>query len=787
MLYNYIRTAFRNFKRNSIISLINLFGLALGLATCLVAGLYIQNELKTDQFHRDVNSIFTATFDFDGYNITGSPYLLTETLEKHHSFVKETLRTSSIPTAVKIEEQLLTQEVLFADSNFFSFFTFPLQHGNEKQVLSSLNKIVISQRVADQYYKEKSVLGEIISIKLKNEFRDFAIAGIAAPIPEYSSMHFDFLIPLENLYIDDQNSKNEWFNFYTTSFVKVDSENVLTLKEHMPAFVDKYIDDKKNHPDMRIVLNSFAKHHLENGFHGGGLKAGRDVKGLYVFAGIAILILLLACFNFMNLTNAQSSKRFIEVGIRKVVGAGKVQLMRQFLTEALLMSFFAAIFSLGIAELGLLLLHNLLDANLSVFNQNQLDIYLGLFLISVVTGMLAGSYPAFVLANLNTLNTFKRHFKIGGDNLLTRSILSLQFALSIILIVCAIVMWKQQEYMLHKDLGYNKEQVLIVKVDPGDTATLDRLKNELLQIPEVINASKTSGLLTGGQNATFSSLPDGTKRFIFMQSIDEDYFATMEMKPIKGETFTGKKINDVSYIMANEALIRTFNLEDSIGLKLGGTIGWIKNPTVIGVVKDFHFNSLKAEIEPLMFLYNHPLNNFYIHIRLAPGKIAEGLSKVRALFQAVNTNSPFEYSFLDEDVAKQYEAEERWSRIITLATGMAIFLSVLGLLALAMFAAEQRRKEIGIRKVLGASLHQLIKLLSKSYLLLIAIAFVIAVPVSYYLISNYWLNNFLYRIDIGLFIYALTLVVVFLIAIIVIGSQTLKAALQNPTDVLKES
>jgi putative ABC transport system permease protein len=648
--------------------------------------------------------------------------------------------------------------------------------------------VIISEEIFKKYFEGENVIGHQIKIQLNNEWKDFAISGVVETPPSYSSLKFDFLLPLTQHPDVRAGIENDWGRFFFTSFLKVSPEKIPHLKEGMPAFILKHMPDARN-PDgtvsMNFALHPFRDHHLSEGFSGGGLIEGRSIKSLLVFIGIAAVILLLACLNFMNLTTAQSSKRVVEIGIRKVVGAAKSQLIPQFLFESFLISAFASIVALGIAELSLLIFRNLLGADLSVFSKNNTELYIGLAAVTTLTGLLAGIYPALVLSNLPTPQTFKRYFKIGGSNLITRSLLSFQFCLSIILIVCALVMWKQQRYLMNKDLGFNEEQILVIPFKPSDSSSLSLIKNELAKYPEVINTSKTSGAFTRGNNATLHTMPDKSRTFLYMQSIDEDYIETMQMKVVHGKSF-GETGNAPDMLMVNEALLKQLNLTDSIGVPLGQSIGFVEHPTIVGVVKNFHHAQLKHEISPIILFYNKPFDRSYLMIRLAQNEIAAGLKKVETLWERVNPDSPFEYSFLDEDIQKQYEQEQRWSKIITLATAMAIFLSILGLLGLAMFTAEKRKKEVGIRKVLGASVRQLFFLLSKTYLWLILTSFLIAAPAAYYIVNKYWLENFVYRINIDVSTYLVALVAVFSIAFIAIGSQVLRAAFQNPADTLKE-
>ncbi len=789
MVRSYTITALRNFRRNPLVSFINLFGLSLGLATCLVAGLFIKHELQADTFHKDLNSIYRATVQMKEYNMSGSPFAFGEAAPREFSQVSSSVRVSDQLSSVAIRDERFNSEVVFADANFFSFFTFPLLQGSSQKALSELQNIVISESMYQKYFEGQNVIGQSIQLQLNDQWKEFQISAIAKAPPYYSSIQFDFLVPLANHPQYKKVSSDPWGSFFYTTFLKVDQGKIETLEQAMPAFLAKHNPDALNSEGvstMNIKLAPFGRHHLSEGFPGGGLKQGRSSQSLWVFGGIALVILLLACFNFMNLTNAQSSRRAVEVGIRKVVGAGRAQLIPQFLFEAFIISAFAAILALGVAELCLLVFQDLFGASLSVFHIGNADILSGLIGITIIAGLLAGIYPALVLSNLPALQTFKRYFRIGGNNLVTRGILSFQFSLSIILIVCAIVMWRQQQYMMNKDLGYNKEQLLVVPFKSSDTSSVDFIKNEVLKLPQVVLASKTSGAFTRGNSATLQTLPDKSRFFIYMQSIDEDYIKTMEMEIVKGEGFSTTLRNDASKLMVNEALMKKLDLEDSIGVPLGRSIGHVDHPTVVGVVKDFHHSQLRYEIGPLMLLNSQRLEGSYLMIRLSQNKVSAGLKNVEAIWNKANPDSPFDYFFLDDDLRKQYESEQRWSKIISLATGMAIFLSILGLLGLAMFTAERRKKEVGIRKVLGASFQQLLMLLSKGYLWLILISFIVAAPVSYYIMTKYWLETFVYRISFEISIYLIAMVAVVLIAALAIGSQMIRAAMQNPADILKE-
>lgn len=785
MLRNYIKIALRHFGRNQATSIINVLGLSLGLATCLVAGLYIKHELSADRFHENYATIHRVYAQMQQFTMNGSPYLFAETIDEMVPEIEATLRTADLETTVKINDEMQKHKIVFADPNIFTFFTFPLAEGNRANALTGLKQIVISHEMKQKYFSSEPALGKQIAIWLDDKFEDFEVTGVAKPTPAYSSMYFDFVIPIENRFAKTPQVKNDWGMFFITTFLQIKPENVSKFHEAMPAFASKYFPSDQE-MKRRFQLAPFSEHHLGGHFGGAGLRNGKSGETLYVFGGIAIAILLLACFNFMNLTNAQSSRRAIEVGIKKVVGAMKGQLVRQFLAEALVLSTIASLLALGLAELSLFMFRDLLQVSISLFDANNLDVFFGLIAITVLTGVLAGLYPAFVLSNIHTLKTFKRQFTVGGSNWITRSILSLQFAISIVLIVCAVVMWRQQQYINNKDLGFNMQQVVAVKFPENQVKMMDGMKNELRAMSETMTVCKATTSFNGQSSIFHHTTKDSESSFLYVLSADDEFFNTMQMKFVKGKGFDASSASVKSTIVVNETLLKKLNLEDSVGVQLNQTLAAVSNPTIVGVVKDFHHSAAKYEIGPMVIIYDQPLGDGYLLVRLADGKTKQGLDKIQTIWNKNMPDTPFEFSFVDENVQRQYEDEMRWSSIISLSTGMAIFLSMLGLLGLAMFTAEQRKKEIGIRKVLGASMTQLVNLLSKDYVLLIIISFVVSAPASWYIMNNYWLNNFAYKIEVDWFVYAIALLIVLLVAALSIGSQTVRAALQNPADTLKE-
>ena len=788
MWYTFIIVAVRRFRRNQVITAINILGLSLGLATCLVAGLYIKHHLSADRFHENLNAIQRVTVEMQSYSVMGTPYLFSETVLDEVPSVEGMLRTTEVDnTVVQINDETGTHQLLFADPSFLSFFTFPLAEGSRAKALTGLRQVVISHEMKERYFPETSALGKHISITINDEMVEFEISGVAKALPAYSSMYFDMVVPLENYFSKGDDEKNSWDRFRFTTFLKIQPENLKSFEEAMRAFAAKHMaGDRQSSHIPTPKISAYRDHHLDGGFGGGGLRDGKDASALLAFGGIAIVILLLACFNFMNLTNAQSSTRAVEVGVKKVIGARKEQLVKQFLAEAMVMTFLASLLALGLAEISLLTFRDLLQESLSLFDRSNADVFAALVIVTLLTGLLAGLYPSLVLSNIQTIKTFKRTFSVTGSNLISRMILSLQFCVSIVLIVCAIAMWKQQAFIANKDLGYNQEQVIAISIPERDKKSIDLLKNKIKALPQTIDITRTNTNFDGQGSIMHHMGADNKPTFLYFITADDDFFRTMQMEFVKGHGFGNGQPAPENAIVVNESFVKELGMQDSIGVRLGSTIGSKSNPIITGVVKDFHFTALRNRIRPLFFLYDEQPGNAHLLVRLAPNNVREGINEIQAVWNEHAPDSPFQFSFLEDNIQRQYEEELRWSSVITLATGMAMFLSVLGLVGLAMFTAAQRRKEISIRKVLGASLIQLISVLSRQYILLVVIAFAIAAPVAWYLISNYWLNNFAYKVTLDWLVYAVALLVVLAIACVSIGTQTLRAALTNPAETLKE-
>jgi putative ABC transport system permease protein len=785
MLRNYVRAAIRSLLRNKFITFINIAGLALGLAACLIAAIYIKHEINMNRFHADIDALYRVTASFKTYQTNSTSYPFTEALKHEMPQVTEAIRMNEIETSLGIDDQLFKGKVLLSDPNFFSFFSFPLAAGSSTSALNGINKVVISKDVKEKYFREQNAVGQIIRIKLNNAFVDFEISAVTEPIPSESSLRFDYVIPLDNFYGAMPKEKDNWASFMLTTFVKVKPGSIQSLRAAMPKFVKTHLGDDPHRATTEFIFTPFGEHHLTSGFQGAGVRPGRTKSSLIVLGGISMFILVMAGFNFMNLTTAQSSRRNVEVGVRKIIGARSGQLVRQFLSESLLLSVCAAIVALGIVELSLLLFPDILERNLRLFQVSHLDVLGGFAAFTFITGLLAGIYPAVILSGLSPLKTLKSKFRIGGNHFLSRSILTFQFLIAIVLIVVVVTMSKQQELLMHKDLGFNKEQLLVLKVDRSAVASIPMLKQELAKLPEVVSVAHTSSMFTEGGSLAIDRREDGSTAFIYMQAIDHNYIPTMGMTLLKGRNFEEAESNP-GHIIINETMMKELNLEDSIGMQLGGKVGWYEKPTIIGVVKDFNHVSLRSEIPPLVLMQDASFENNYVMVRLTVDGIRNGMTEIQQLWGKVMPDAMFDFRFLDDELARQYEAEAKWQKIVMISAGVAVFLSTLGLIGLTIFSVQERRKEMSIRKVLGATVNHLLFLLSRSYAVAIIVAFSVAVPISWYVMTEYWLNSFAYKVELSPDIFVMALGIILIIATTAIVGLVTRVALENPTKSLKE-
>jgi putative ABC transport system permease protein len=793
MLRNYLKIALRTLTRNAAFSIINVLGLALGLTCCLLILLYTKDEVSFDRFQERGDRLYrvvSTITDEKGTNRGGSTNSIHgPAFQREIPEIESVVRLQTRHLALRRGGELLSQEVLFADSTFFSVFTMPLRAGNPRTVLTGPRAVVLTEATAEKYFQSTDVLGKTIELQVGERFEPFVVSGVARNCPQNSSLQFEMLLPFT---LQEQGRPStEWIGFYLNTFVllhpqadvrsvvpKLDRVFLSQAAQELKEARAKYDYKARIHFD----LQPFRAIHLDSlyGDIRNGLAHASQSIYSYVLSGIALFILLIACINFVNLTVARSLRRGKEIGIRKVVGGGRPQLVRQFLGESYLLCFIAFSLALGLAQLALPTFNELANKQLALsylFDATLVASYAGLF---VVTGLLAGFYPALVLSGFHPVQTLYGRFRVGGKNYLTRGLVVLQFALSVGLLIGTFVIYRQFTYLTTKPLGYNDEHLLVLNLGWGNEPTLiDRFRAEFAGVPGI----RAVAAKNPGDSYTLAKV-DGRDIDFAYYGIDDQYLPTLQIPVVQGRNFSRTYPADPSQsVLINEAFARAAGWTKPLGKQVDFFYNQ-KKFTVVGVVNDYHYGSLKEKIGPQLFTQDpdYPLGELWV--KLDPAALPETIRRVEQIHRKILPFKPFSYDFKDVSNARQYESEARWKQMITLATALFLFVSCLGLFGLAAFTAERRTKEIGIRKVMGASVLGIAALLSKDFLKLVLLGIIIAAPLAYFA-ARTWLAEFPYRIDLdpGPFLLAGTLAVG--TALLTVSFQSVKAALMNPVKSLR--
>ncbi len=788
MLSNYIKVAIRNLLRQKGFSFINIFGLALGISCTALIGMWVSDELSYDRFHTDYDRIYrvTATLPEMKVHAAVSPAPLALALKNEIPEVDEAVRISSINRDlvqvgdVKFEEKGL----IYADSNFFRVFTFPFIKGDREQALQNPEGIVISEKMAMKYFGTTDVLEKTIR---KNNKDDFTITGVMANIPENSHLQFDFVQPMRFLARTNEDLKrNVWDNFNWYTYIKINdksqqSESVLAdLEKKMQAIY------KKNESVLKVgfVLQPLAKVHLYSRFLA-DIPGHGNAQNVYIFMVVAVFILVVACLNFMNLATARAARRAKEVGLRKVVGAIRPHLIGQFLAESLIVALLSLVLALLIIYLVLPYFNELGGKNLSLDFTN-VKILGGLLGITVITGLLAGSYPALYLSGFVPATVLKGNFASGGSGSLFRNtMVVIQFAVSISLIVGTAIVYRQLKYIQELNLGYDKENLLYVPMTGEMWSKYEALRTRLGSNRLTSQYSFISDLPTTSSGATISVEWKGkdpnTQPLFYNLAIDENFEEVFKATFLDGHGYGENAQADSSNIIVNEMALKTMDmsLESAVGTNI--TV-WGQQRTIIGVVKDFNFKPVQETIGP-MFLNRNTWGGFAM-VRTLPGETENTVAALEQMCKEINPSYPFNYSFLDQDIANLYEAEQRLGSLFNVFAALAIVISCLGLYGLSAYLAERRTRELGIRKVLGASGFQLVYLLSATFTRPILVATAIATPLAWYGM-NQWLSGFAYHVTIEWTIFLVAFLSALIIAWLTVSFESIKAATTNPVNSLR--
>lgn len=805
MIRNYFKIAFRSLWRNKGFSVINILGLAIGIATCLIIMLFVNNELSYDRFNKKADRMVRVYFegDFQGEKMKESTVMppVAQTMKADFPEVEEAtrIRDYGIPKLVYGNKLFNEDALAFVDSNFFQVFTLPLLQGDAHTALVEPNTVVITKAVALKYFGNEDAMGKIISFK-DGRNPPLKVTGVIEKVPVNSHFHFDLFASMAS-YSDSRNPTWMYSDFYTY-LVLPEGYDYKKLEAKLPNLVEKYIAPQMLKA-MGITLAEFRKKgsvltfhlqpltdiHLHSDFASDLSRPG-DIRYVYIFSAIALFMLLIACINFMNLSTAAASKRAREVGIRKVLGSGKSELIQQFLLETIVITAIALVLALVLIYLALPVFNNLATQNLTLsFSENPLLIPVLLLLVLVV-GFLAGSYPAFYLSSFKPVEVLKSKLKSGRKSIGLRSgLVVFQFFISILLIVCTLVVYNQLFYIQHKKLGYDKEKVLILQ----DTWMLGKNVEAFRQLvkndPRVVSVS-SSGYVPAGRsnnNNFFVSPGENYTQIIktLRYDVDENYISTLGIQLLEGRNFSQQFGTDSNSVILNEAAANEFGWrQGAVGKTISRTNEGRKEIySVIGVIKDFHFRSLHERISPLVMAYSPDQGNLIVKLR-SNTDIPELTALLKKRWTEAGSDEPLSYSFLDERYNNTYKAEQKMGLILGIFAGLTIFVACLGLFGLAKFTAAQRTKEIGIRKVLGASVAQVTGMLSKEFLVLVLVSCILAFPVAWWAM-NKWLQDFAYRAAISWWIFALAGIVIVLIAEFTVSFQAIKAALANPVKSLR--
>ena len=807
MFSNYLKIAWRNLLKNKTFSLINIIGLASGLACFILIALYIIDELSFDKYHDKADRIYRINSDirFGGtdLNMAVSADPMGATLKKDYPQVEQFTRiyASEGSKLFKKENVFITEErAVYADSTLFDVFTFPALAGDSKTALNEPNTVVITESTAKKYFGSvEAAMGKSMECN-DDRTKLYKVTAVVKDIPKNSHFNFDMFMSMDNV---DYNFNNYLSHNFHTYIVLKHGTDYKAFEKNFAQVIDKYIlpqekqfmqiesmkDFEKTGNRLSYSLTPLTAIHLHSE-RNVELGVNGSIQYVYIFGAVALFILLIACINFMNLSTARSASRAKEVGIRKVLGTEKKSLIRQFLAESTLTSFIAMVLAVICAWLPLGWFNNLAAKEFHINDLLKPGFLSFLLLLPVIVGLVAGSYPAFFLSSFKPISVLKGKINTGfSKSNLRSSLVVFQFFTTILLITCTIIIYKQLNYIQTTKLGFKKDQVLVVDNPSMSRSTAESFRTEIAKLSSVKSAS-----FAGFLPVSNSSRNDNTwsteavmneKNGFNMQNwrIDYDYIPTLGMEIIKGRNFSPQYGNDSTALIINETTAALIGGGDPIGRKLYSSDG--QNPlvyTVIGVVKNFNYESLRKNVGPLCFRLGN--NRWTTAFRVDTKDMKNLLAQVESKFKTMAPGMPFSYRFLDESFDRMYRDEQRIGKVAFSFSFLAILIACLGLFGLATYMAEQRTKEIGIRKVLGASVSGIVQMLSKDFVKLVLIACVFAIPLAWWAMGQ-WLQNFAYRVSIGWWVFAAAAVLALLIALLTVSSQAVKAALTNPVKSLR--
>ncbi len=783
MLRNYIKIAIRSLLKHKLYSGINVFGLALGMACALLIGLWVRDELSYDRFWPNAKNIYFVRFqsEYQGEINTNfvTPGPLQEAIANDVPEVDAVTKTDwGRDYLIKVGDRKAKEFGHFATSAFFDVFDMPALQGNPKAALAQTNQIIVSRKLAEKFFPNGQALGKTLQL---NNDKFYVVGAVVDNLPTASTIQFDWIV---NWKVQEQDWQTKWGNNSFMTYARLNASATQTQAEaSMKPLYKRHAP--KEHSENITILQPLTDLHLYRDYKNGKVVGGR-IEYVRIFAVVALFILLVACINFMNLATARSAIRAKEVGVRKVVGALRSSLIGQFMSESILTSLLAIILSLVLVRMTLPTFNTLFDKQLTLSLTEPVlwELLAGLVL---VTGFVSGSYPALFLSGLQPIRILKGRLQAGsGPALFRRTLVVFQFGLSMFLIIGMLAVSRQMKFFRTHNLGLDRENVISIPLEGelDSDKKLDIVRRSVSQLPSVGSVS-TANMLPIDIQSTSGDLQwpgkdPGLATNVAAMSVGSNFVKTMNIKLVAGRDFRADSPADSSNYLINEATAKLMGMRDPVGKEV---TFWYGKGRIVGVMKNFHINSLHQAINPLILTYT-PLNTSYLLVKTRPGQTQQALAELEGLTKSFNPNYPFTYHFLDEAYEKLYRSEQQVQELVNYFGILAVLISCLGLFGLAAFTAEQRTKEIGVRKVLGASVASIVGLLSTDFLKLVLIALVLASPLAWLALDK-WLNSFVYRDTLPWWIFAFAASISVVVALATVSYQSIRAALVNPVKSLR--
>ncbi len=808
MFKNYLKTAFRNINRNRITSSINIVGLSIGIAFTVLVYLFIDNEYSYDEFHDNADRIYHVWYDWGDFKGGHMSFKILDDFKRLYSEIDAIAGFCRGRAVIKYGNSIFKENINFVHPEFFKVFSFPVLSGNNADPLFDKNNVVLSRETAVKFFGDENPIGKTLEIELMDVRENFLVSAVLDNMKNESSITFDVLFSVEK-YIDAVREYPMFLDNYHShnpvTFLLLKSNTDVDLLREKLLNIDDHIDQKLEKGEKNYRLQNIRDIHLNNEMMCNFISRSEPLYS-YILSGLSAIVLIIACINFVTLSVGLSSKRFKEVGIRKVVGAKKKQLIVQYIGESMIYVLMAVFAGFVIADLSLPVFNNI--AGKALVMELNFGIFILILSLVIFLGLFSGGYPAIIQSRYDPVRVFKGSTSKGGKNSFTKALIVIQFTLSIALIISTFVFQKQLDFVSKKKLGFNQERILELAFNvPDEQSALiyDRLKNEIDNMPGIENVAATStnfGWKTGSRGDFWTRMyltsRQGAEKYIHFNQISYDYLETLGIPLVEGRNFSkdfGSDVRDA--VIINEAAVRELDLNDPIGKSIYGF--GTESQKIIGVVRDFHFGSMHSKIKPLALAIScspvdtkkmnrwsgrWPQDYRYAVIRISEGDPRPILDDLRERWSSISPNSPFEIKFIDDTIQSYYESERKWGSIVNYSSIFAVIIASMGLFGLSLVTAQQRIREIGIRKVMGASANRIVGLVSKDMLILVLVSSIFAWPAAYY-VMNKWLQNFSYRIDLSILYFISSAFLALLIAAVTISFQTVKSALKNPADSLR--